>query len=378
VVRELLEDREIANFVPLAQLGYTVRLITTSESGPYDASGLGVPVTRLHRARDYIGPAPVGRRITRYSSPYVDFEALVGLEKALRQATHVCVNETHNVSSAQACRLAARRPHMRVVTVCYENIPFRYEDNAVFRARKAFVRDHSDLLVALTPAAATALRIEGVPPHKIVVQPYGVDPERFSASKRTPALHGASEAGPDDVVVLFAGRLIQEKGLTNLLLATSNIQHLPVQVVIVGSGPELPRLERAADALRLRKRVTFLPWMTHAEMPALMASADIFAMPSLPTPYWEEQLGFSLIEAMASGVPIISTDSGAIPFVVGEAGILVPPYDVNALSAAVARLINDADLRKRMGDAGRARVEAKLNIHSVARAFAQILNPTCV
>lgn len=376
VVREVLEDRELANFLPLVPAGFRVRFVTSGESGPYDGSGLGVPVTRLRRVKDFLGPARVGRRIARLMSPRLDLETLLGLKKALGPANIVCVNETHNVSSVQACRIANRQPGMRVVTVCYENIPFRYEDDPLLRARKAFVRTHTDLFVALTPAAENALCLEGASPQRIAVQPYGVDAARFSPNERDASLRASWKVAPDEVVVLYAGRLIQEKGLTNLLIAASQIQHLPFRVILVGAGGDLPRLQRAVVALHLEDRVTFVPWVPHAQVPSVLASADIFAMPSLPTPYWEEQFGFSMVEAMASGLPVVSTESGSIPFVVGDGAALVPPYNIEALSTALARLVADPDLRVRMGGDGRRRIETELNVETVARRLARLLAPT--
>jgi glycosyltransferase involved in cell wall biosynthesis len=116
------------------------------------------------------------------------------------------------------------------------------------------------------------------------------------------------------------------------------------------------------------------PWVDATQMPELMASADVVALPSLPTPYWEEQLGFAAIEAMASAVPVVATASGSIPFVVGGGGLLVPPYDVDALAGAIHRLAGDPDLRRRLGAAGRDRVERTLNTATVAAALGAIID----
>ena len=92
-------------------------------------------------------------------------------------------------------------------------------------------------------------------------------------------------------------------------------------------------------------------------------------MPSLPTPYWEEQLGFSLIEAMASEVAVLSTRSGSIPFVVGDAGVLVGAYDVDALQTGLEELVRDPARRSELGALGRARVERDLNIEAAAHGL---------
>ena len=176
--------------------------------------------------------------------------------------------------------------------------------------------------------------------------------------------------------MLFAGRLIQEKGLANLVEAAAGLRDEAFRVVFVGSGSEKSRLERIVAKLGIGARVTFAPWSDSTEIPRVMASADVFAMPSLPTPYWEEQLGFSLIEAMASSVPVLSTRSGSIPFVVGAGGLLVDAYDVPGLGDALAALVSDPGRRAELGAAGRTRVETDLNTLTAASRLRQIMDDT--
>ncbi len=339
IVRQSLEDRELANFLPLCAHGVRVEILTSRERGLYDATGLGLPVRRAARVADFLGPAPLARRLRRIVANVKDPDDFLGLPAALATTAVACVNETHIASSAQVCRLKRTRPELRVVVVCYENIPFRYEEDPVLATRKDTVRHDADRFVALTPEAADALRVEGVAASKIVLQPYGVDAGRFSPGLRSDALRGEWAARDEEPVVLFAGRLIQEKGLADLLLAAARIRAAAAfRLVLVGSGDQQHRLERMTRALGLEERVTFVPWLEARQMPEAVASADVFAMPSLPTPYWEEQLGFSLIEAMASAVPVLATRSGSIPFVVDAGGVLVAPYDVAALADALYEL----------------------------------------
>jgi glycosyltransferase involved in cell wall biosynthesis len=373
VVREQLEDRELANYTPMVALGATVDVVTSRRAGPYSASGLDLPVTRLRRLVDHMGPPVVSRRVRRVVEPRFRPDDLHGFDQVVARTDVVCVNETHIASSAQACRSKRDHPGMRVVAVCYENIPFRYEDDARLAARKDTVRQLADGFVALTPEAQHALELEGVDASRIALQPYGVDPERFSPANRDDELRRSWIRQPDDLVALFAGRLIPEKGLNNLLLAVA--EHAPpnLRVVLVGSGGEEPRLRRMVGRLGLEDRVAIDPWVAADAVPRVMASADLFVMPSLPTPYWEEQLGFSLIEAMASGVPVVSTASGSIPFVVGDGGRCVPPYDVAALGRTIRDLADDGASRREVGDAGRRRVEESLNTQVAARELLTIM-----
>jgi glycosyltransferase involved in cell wall biosynthesis len=327
----------------------------------------------------------MARRIEQLLSRAMDPGRALGLERLLRAADVVCVNETHIGVSAQVAALARRRPRLLVVVVCNENVPFRYEDERVVARRKDTVRRWGHRFVATTPGARDALCIEGVDASRIAVQPFGVDAERFSPARRDPALRGRWGAADDDVVVLYAGRFLREKGLIELLVAFSQLDLAGLRLVLIGDGPEEFRMRRAVAALGLERHVTFAGWQPWEKMPRVMASADLFAMPSLPTPYWEEQLGYSLVEAMASGVPVLSTASGAMPFVVGSsAGRLAAPYDRASLRDALCSLVSDRDLRARLGAAGRRKVETELNTEVAATRFATLIDewrahdtPTC-
>jgi glycosyltransferase involved in cell wall biosynthesis len=374
LVREELEDRDLANWLPLARRGFDVSVVATRASPTYAGTGLGLPVTRARRVGDLCGPGPVARRAERSLSRVVDPGRAFGLRRSLRAADVVCVQETHIGVSAQVAARATRGPGPLVVAFCYENVPFRYEDDPVVARRKDVVRRRGHRFIAGSPGARDALCTEGVDPGRIEVQPFGVDAGRFSPTRRDPTLRGRWGAADDDVVVLFAGRLLREKGLVELLVAFGDLDRAGLRLVLVGDGPEEHRLRRAVAALGLERRVTFAGWQSWDDMPRVMASADVFAMPSLPTPYWEEQLGFSLVEAMASGVPVVSTASGAIPFVVGErAGLFSVPYDRASLRDALCSLVSDVDLRARLGAAARRKVETELNTEVVADRLASLI-----
>ena len=360
LVREAVEDREIANYVPLVAEGFSVEIVTTTERGTYAGTGLRLPARRLSRRRRPLGTSSVARRLTRAFPATVDPDALVGLRQCLARADVVCVNETHMASSAQASELVRDLSKVRLVTVCYENIPFRYEDDARLARRKDVVRAATDHFIAVTPAAGHALEAEGVEPARITVQPYGVDAERFRPAPSDPRLRAGWNASSDDVVVLYLGRLLQEKGLADLLRAAAQLRHPRLRLVFVGSGPELRRLERMRAALHMEDTATLVPWVQSEAVPRILNAADVFALPSLPTPHWEEQLGFSAIEAMACGLPVLAARGASIPDVVGEAGRYFPPYDVDALAHALRRLVDDAAERARLGALARRRVETSL------------------
>ena len=122
-------------------------------------------------------------------------------------------------------------------------------------ARKATVRANTDLFIALTPEAKHALMVEGVAERRIRLQPYGVDPARFVGELRSATVRTRWGAGDDDVVLLFLGRLVQEKGLVHLLRAVAEVDDEHLVPVVVGQGPEGKRLDRVVSALGLKRFV---------------------------------------------------------------------------------------------------------------------------
>ena len=148
------------------------------------------------------------------------------------------------------------------------------------------------------------------------------------------------------------------------------MQALPeaVNLEIVGAGPDLARLTRQVDALALAHRVTFTPWLASAAMPAFYRRIDALVLPSRSTPRWVEQFGRVLTEAMACGAVVVGSDSGEIPHVIGDAGVVFPEGDVTALSAALRRLADDVDERRTLAAAGRQRVVDRFTMQAVADA----------
>ena len=135
---------------------------------------------------------------------------------------------------------------------------------------------------------------------------------------------------------------------------------------VAGEGPERGRLEQLADSLGVADRVKFDGVIASADMPAFLHGLDALALPSLTAPSWKEQFGRVLIEAMACAVPVVGSDSGEIPHVIGEAGLIFPEGDVGALQERLRSLMEDAYLRQALGQAGRERVLARYTQAQIA------------
>ncbi len=187
---------------------------------------------------------------------------------------------------------------------------------------------------------------------KARVIPHGIDPVPFVASAATEAaaraLRAAWPAGP---VVLSVGRLVRYKGHEVLLRAARG---LDATVVLVGEGPEAPRLRALAGP-----RTVLAGAVAEVELPAYYRAADVFCLPSVTA---AEAFGLVLLEAMASGLPLVTT---ALPTGVsavnreGTTGLVAPPGEAGALREALAALLGDAARRRAMGDAARTVLETE-------------------
>ncbi|RPI26557.1 MAG: glycosyltransferase family 1 protein [Acidobacteria bacterium] len=180
---------------------------------------------------------------------------------------------------------------------------------------------------------------------------WGIDPSEFTPEGDRQQFN----LGPGPLL-LFVGRLHREKGVFDLLEAFTTIQReMPsASLALVGDGPERAAIEREITQNHWSSRVFLTGVVKNRDLPAYFRSADVFVAPSITTQKWEEQVGMSIIQAMASGVAVVSTRSGAIPEYLPEsAGILVDERDPAALAAAVVRMVREPDMRRQMGEYGR-------------------------
>jgi glycosyltransferase involved in cell wall biosynthesis len=139
-----------------------------------------------------------------------------------------------------------------------------------------------------------------------------------------------------------------------------------VELRLAGTGPLRPALEALAEEHGIADRLRFLGEAPSTEMPHVYHTFDALVLPSLTAPRWKEQFGRALVEAMLCEVPVVGSDSGEIPNVIGDAGLVVPEGDVAALAAALRRLAADAGLRRRLAAAGRQRALEHFTMAAVA------------
>jgi glycosyltransferase involved in cell wall biosynthesis len=253
--------------------------------------------------------------------------------------------EPYNLATWLAMRHAGRIGAKRLF-FSWQNLhqtyplPFRLMEKQVLK-----VADHA---IVGNHASKKVWRDKGFAGPISVIPQFGVDPTLFAPSSE-------SDEGRSFVIGAAGRRLVPEKGLDLLLEAAANLPGI-WRLHIAGEGPLLPKLKAQARDLNIGDRVFFDGVVPSDQMPAYLKQLDVLALPSRTLPNWKEQFGRILVEAMACGVVVVGSDSGEIPNVIGEAGLVFPEDDKEALQAHRTRLIQDAGLRRRLAQAGRERV----------------------
>jgi len=213
-----------------------------------------------------------------------------------------------------------------------------------------------DYAIAGTQSAADVWRSKGYTGAMRVIPQFGVDMTLFKPAEKRPNR---------PFTIGYAGRLVEEKGIHLLIDAAAQLQG-NWRLRILGGGPLLEFLRTRAGQHHIAHRVQFDSYIPSTEMPEYYPQLDVLVLPSLTRPNWKEQFGRVLVEAMASGVVVVGSDSGAIPEVIGDAGVVVPENNVRALADALQRLRDDHALRAHLALMGLDRVEAHFTNAQVA------------
>jgi glycosyltransferase involved in cell wall biosynthesis len=169
-------------------------------------------------------------------------------------------------------------------------------------------------------------------------------------------------------VIGFVGRLTKAKGLDVLMQALEQVGgRNPWSLLLLGSGEYEDRLRSWAERHAWTDRVKIL-LAKHAEVPRYLGSMDLLLAPSQTMKNWREQFGRMIIEAFACGVPVIGSDSGEIPHVIGDAGCVVPESDVNLWAQTINRVLYNSEEREELRRRGLARV-SQYSVTTVARKY---------
>jgi glycosyltransferase involved in cell wall biosynthesis len=277
--------------------------------------------------------------------------------------------EPYNLATAHALWLA-RRSGARSLFFSWQNIQRRYP--WPFRLLERYVLPGVDYAIAGNQESGRVWRAKGYHGPLAVIPQFGVDPEIMAPATGGQRLQSVGRG----FIVGYVGRLVEEKGVDLLLEALAGLEGT-WRAYVLGSGPQRDALQAQSRHLGLSHRVSFDEWIPSSQMPNYYRQLDVLVLPSRTRPNWKEQFGRVLVEAMACGVPVVGSDSGEIPNVIGEAGLIFPEGDSARLRQHLANLLRDTDLRAELARRGRERVLAKYTHAQVAaqtyRVYQQML-----
>ena len=225
---------------------------------------------------------------------------------------------------------------------------------------------HADAILVRNYMAKDVLDRKGYK-GRLEIITHGVDTEAFKPRDRS------TQDKDTKQIIGYVGAIVEQKGIKHLIEAVSNLE---CQLLIIGDGPEKEFLFNLA--VQLDMDIRFEPAASHKQVAEYMRQMDIFVLPSLTRPNWVEKFGRVLIEAMASGVPVVGSNSGEIPHVIGNAGLVFEEGNSEDLKSKLAQLLNNEVLRKNLGKMGRERAVKYYSWESIAKQtvkiYRQILN----
>lgn len=294
----------------------------------------------------------------------------LGLGRAVGRASADVIFLDEEPYSLAAAQVLACRGRSSLVVYSKQNVEKRLP--WPFAALRRKVLRAAEVVAVTDTTVAEVLRWQGCPaPIRIV--PHAVDLRLYSPGGEEQL---QATLGLRGVVVGYAGRLVPEKGVADLLEALAIIQgrtREPVSLLIVGDGPERGRLEGLAS--KLSCPVSFVGAIPHEEMPAYYRVMDVLVLPSRTTSRWREQFGRVIVEALACGVAVVGADSGSIPGLIRRtSGVVYPEGDVEALAAALMDLVEHPQKRREIAAIGRQRVMAQYSAEAVADVLFEVLS----
>lgn len=343
-----LNSFELQNYSPLVK---SVKIKTFSSLFPID-NNTGIPNYKLLSILDFSKLFPDSpllpiEKISKYllNRTLGDQQILFGLEKQLLSFDILHTADPHYYYSFQAAKV--KKHFRRKILICssWETIPYNNETTTAKRRLKNFTKQYTDLFICHTKKAQKALISEGVNKEKTTLLKLGVDIDRFKPA-------GLRQKK----VILFVGRMVPEKGPQLLLNSFRKIlsKHPDYHLYMLGTGPLTAKIKKNINNYKLNNKVKITN-LKYQNIHTIYQQARIFVLPSYSTPTWEEQYGMVLLEAMACGLPIVSTDCGAIPEVLGQAGIIVPQKNQEAITNALHQLISQTNTSLKLGKIARDR-----------------------
>jgi L-malate glycosyltransferase len=323
-----------------------------------------------------LGEGPLNEILKQANIPVIEFNPQGGLHrpKGISQLFkltrylsrgHFDVVQTHDLYSTLMAVPASKVARVPVILSCRRDLSHWWWYTPRRRKILRHIQNRSTYVIANSDAVRDYLVTkDGFDPKLIRVIQNGVEYERFANTPRERQRLFPKVPLDIKLVAVVANMHLENKGHADLIrAATDIIQKFPnTKFVLIGDGVERPKLEDMAVRMGLRDRILFLG--ARNDIPDLLASSDLFVLPS-----WAEGLPNSVLEAMASGLPIVATRVGGIPELIENevSGLLVPPKNDQALSMTIKRLLGDEVFAKKLGMAAQERARKKFSFERLLR-----------
>ncbi len=330
----------------LIERGHEVRVLCPATSRIFEEGPKrGVPTTAL----------PIGRK---------NLQGLFALRRFLKQ-NPVDVINTHSSTdtwlAALACRTLIKAPPIVRTRHISSPIPNNWA------SRWLYTRAVSHIVTTGEALRQQVIEQTGADPARITSVPTGIDPERFKPGDKREARIKLG-LDPEANYIGIVATLRSWKGHLYLLEAFAKLDAPGWKLLIVGDGPQRETLLKRVDELKIKQNIILAGQQPNPE--DWLRTMDIFCLPS----YANEGVPQAILQAMLTGLPIVTTPIGAILEAVtdGETALIVPPKDATALAAAIARLLDDPDLATRLGAAARRRASADFSRETLLDHMEQV------
>ena len=280
-------------------------------------------------------------------------------------------NEPYALATAQICWANARTLKIPFGFYSAQNIlkqyppPFRWLESMVYR-KSAFAFPITEAVDEVLRAKNFRGRSEvcALPLDPEIYRPRGAEADRQLIPR-----------ADDEAVIGYVGRLVEPKGLRTLANALPSLRDLRWKLVVIGKGDFEETFRQLLKDGGVIDRVEFLGFVPHVETPRYLSALDILVVPSETQPNWKEQFGRVITEAMASGTPVVGSDSGEIPNLIRKAdgGSIFPERNASELATSLRSLMTQKELREKYADNGRRWVEREVSLAAIAKKMASTL-----
>ncbi|MFA6296293.1 MAG: glycosyltransferase [Patescibacteria group bacterium] len=361
---------EMQNYEPLAK-NFSVEGIYAKPQF-FKTEDIKLPLMNFFSLAKPINDSKIGHYFGEFFFGNIDYPFF--LTKYLSKFDIINTIETFNPYTIQSLDSKKKNPKQKVIVTVWENIPFNNEFFNKQRLNKKKTLKEADHFIATSIRAKEALILEGADPKKITVLYMGIDLNRFKPQSKDTEMLNRLGFKKNDFIILCIGRLVWEKGIQDVLKSVASIirKNSKVKLLIVGDGPMSKKITSLSKKMKIDKNIRLIKNFPYQDLPKVHNLADIFVLPSIPVKQWQEQFGMVFIESMACAKPVISTLSGSIPEVIGDAGILVSPADSYELSKKIDLLYKNKNLRIELGTKARKRALDLFDCQKAGEKISQI------